>query len=220
MVRVKICGITNPDDAALAVDLGADALGFIFAPSPRRVSPLLARAIISGLPPFVTTVGVFVNEHPETIRQVHRTCGLDFVQFHGDEPPDLCMEWMPRIIKAFRMKDRSTLREIEPYRKGTRAVLLDAHSTGARGGTGKVFDWDLALEAKAAGFPTILSGGLNPSNVEEAIRRVEPFAVDVNSGVEGSPGRKDPVLLERFMETVNRINRELIPNAGLRPQPN
>jgi phosphoribosylanthranilate isomerase len=209
MVRVKICGITNPEDAGMAVDLGADALGFIFAPSPRRVSPVLARAIIGGLPPFVTTVGVFVNERPETIRELRHACGFDLVQFHGDESPALCMEWMPRPIKAFRMKDRSTLWEMEPYRKGTRAVLLDAF-TGAekRGGTGSVFDWDLAVRAKAAGFSIILSGGLNPSNVEEAIRTVRPSAVDVCSGVEESPGRKDPVLLKQLMEIVKRVNRK------------
>ena len=208
MVRVKVCGITNDEDATLAVDLGAHAVGFIFAPSPRRVSPQHARQIIRRLPPFVTTVGVFVNENPETIRNISRHCNLDFIQFHGDEGPDLCVEWMPRAIKAFRVRDRSFLDQMEPYRHRTRAVLLDAYSQEARGGTGGVFDWALALEAKAAGFSVILSGGLGPSNADEAIRRVRPFAVDVNSRIEQSPGKKDPLLLKRFMKIMNRINSQ------------
>lgn len=214
MVRVKVCGITNPEDARLAVGLGASALGFLFAPSPRRVSPGQAREIIQALPPFVTTVGVFVNEHPERVRDIRNTCGLDLVQFHGDESPALCMDWMPLAVKAFRMKDRSILRQMQSYRGATRAVLLDNWSQEARGGTGRVFDWNLASEAKAAGFSVILSGGLGPSNVEEAIRRVRPYAVDVNSGVEQSPGRKDPALLSQFMEIVNRVNGELFPKRA------
>ncbi len=211
MVRVKICGITNREDADMAVALGADALGFVFAPSPRSVSPQVARRIIQSLPAFVTAVGVFVNEDPARIREIHCTCGLDLVQFHGDESPGLCREWMPRSLKAFRVKDRSVLQQMESYRFGTRAVLLDAYSREARGGTGRVFDWDLALAAKAAGFSIILSGGLGPSNVEEAIQRVRPLAVDVNSGVEQRPGRKDPALLNRLMAIVNRINSREAP---------
>jgi phosphoribosylanthranilate isomerase len=211
MVRVKVCGITNFEDATMAVELGAHALGFVFAPSPRRVPPELARQIIRQLPPFVATVGVFVNEHPETICNIRDTCGFDLVQFHGDESPDQCRQWMPLPIKAFRMKDHSTLRQMECYRSAARAVLLDSWSPEARGGTGKVFDWDLAIEAKAAGFSIILSGGLHPSNVEEAIHTVRPSAVDVCSGVEKSPGRKDPVLLRQLMGIVNRINRQRFP---------
>jgi phosphoribosylanthranilate isomerase len=204
-MKVKICGITNQQDASMAVELGVDVLGFIFAASPRRIDPEKARAIISSLPPFVLTVGVFVNEDLAKIREVARFCGLDMIQLHGDEPPDVCSEFMPRTIKAFRLKDESSLELIKPYLGKVRALLFDTYSGEKRGGTGKTFDWGLAVKGKELGVPLILSGGLSPSNIEEAIATVKPYAVDVNSGVEKSPGIKSPDLMKKLMEIISRI---------------
>jgi len=208
MVKVKICGITNSGDAKMAVHMGANALGFIFAPSPREIKPENAREIIRALPPFVKAVGIFVNEESLRIRQIVHFCGLDLVQLHGDEPPPMCEEFMPRTIKAFQIRDESSLRRIKPYGEGVRAILLDTYAKDKRGGTGSTFDWDLAVKGKAFGIPIILSGGLNPSNVGKAISTVKPFAVDINSGVEESPGKKSPDLMKSLMET---IQEETIP---------
>ncbi len=206
MVRVKICGITNRSDALMAVKLGADAIGFVFAPSPRRVTPEDVRDLVDGLPPLIQTVGVFVDEDPGTIRRIIDFCGLDLVQLHGDEPPDLCRELMPCVIKAFRLKDASSLSPLPSYRDRVRAFLFDTHSERKKGGTGKSFDWSLALKGKEWGVPVILSGGLGPSNVEEAISTVRPFAVDLNSGIEAQPGKKDPALMKQLMAGIHRIN--------------
>jgi len=205
MMKVKICGITNHRDASMAVELGVDALGFIFAQSPRQIDPEKARAIISSLPPFVQTVGVFVNEAPAKITEVVRFCGLDMIQLHGDESPDVCSEFMPRTIKAFRLKDESSLESIKPYLGKVRALLFDTYSEEKRGGTGKTFDWGLAVKGKELGVPIILSGGLSPSNIEDAISTVKPYAVDVNSGVEESPGIKDHHLMKQLMEIISSI---------------
>lgn len=202
MVRVKICGITNYQDASNAVKLGVDGLGFIFTPSPREITPEKAREIICAIPPFVQTVGVFVNEDPATIKKIIHFCGLDLVQLHGDEPPDLCHELMPYTIKAFRPKDEKGLSAIRLYVGRIRAILFDTYSDEKRGGTGKTFDWDLAIKGKELGVPVILSGGLTPSNIQMAISTVRPFAVDVNSGVEEHPGKKSPALMKRLMETI------------------
>jgi phosphoribosylanthranilate isomerase len=205
MVRVKVCGITNIRDATLAVELGVDALGFIFASSPRQVEPEKVRDIISALPPLVKTVGVFVNEDPGKITELIRFCGLDLVQLHGDEPPDMCQELMPFTIKAFRIKDESSLQSITPYCGKVRAFLLDTYSEHRIGGTGKTFDWDLAIIHKKLEVPIFLSGGLTPSNIESAVSRVKPYAVDVNSGVEERPGQKSPVLMKELMEKMRRM---------------
>jgi phosphoribosylanthranilate isomerase len=207
MVRVKVCGITNYQDASMAVELGADALGFIFAPSPRGIAPEEARGIIRAIPPFVQAVGVFVDEDPVTIRRIVHLCGLDLVQLHGDESPDFCRELMPNAIKAFRLKDESSLLVIRPYRGGVRAILLDTYVEGKKGGTGRAFDWNLAIKAKGFQIPTILSGGLNPDNIAEAISLVKPFGVDVNSGIESSPGKKSPALMSELMEIVRKMER-------------
>jgi phosphoribosylanthranilate isomerase len=207
MVKVKICGITNYQDAYNAVKLGVHALGFIFAPSPRKITPEKAREIICAISPFVKTVGVFVNEDPDTIRKIIQFCGLDLVQLHGDESPDLCHELMPYSIKAFRPKNEDSLSSIRPYVGRIRALLFDTYSEEKRGGTGKTFDWDLAIKGKELGMPVILSGGLTPSNIEQAISTVRPFAVDVNSGVEESPAKKSPDLMKRLMETIKGMNR-------------
>ena len=198
-VNVKICGITNLTDARTAVRLGADALGFIFAPSPRRIAPQTARKIIRALPPFVKTVGVFVNEAPASIRKVINNCGLDLVQLHGNESPDLCDELMPYTIKSLRIKDESSLQSGRAYHGKVRALLLDTYSKEKIGGTGKTFDWNLAIKIKKIGIPIILSGGLGPSNIDLAIHTVKPYAVDVNSGIETYPGKKNPALMKAVM---------------------
>lgn len=206
MLRVKICGITSLEDASLAVRLGAHALGFIFAPSPRRVSPEAVRDIVQGIPPLVQTVGVFVNEAPSRVREIMGFCGLDLAQLHGDESPDDCEALTPRVIKALRLKDESSLAAAETYRGKVRAVLLDSYVKGRRGGTGTTLDWDLAARASKIGIPVILAGGLNPGNLRRAVSVVRPFAIDVNSGVEERPGRKSPALMDRLMEIVRNLH--------------
>jgi phosphoribosylanthranilate isomerase len=203
-MNIKICGITNLTDAHTAVRLGADALGFIFAPSPRQIAPQTARDIIRALPPFVKTVGVFVNEAPASIRRVINDCGLDLAQLHGDESPDLCNELMPYTIKALRIKDESSLQTGQAYHGMVRALLLDTYSNEKAGGTGKTFDWKLAIQIKKQGIPIILSGGLAPANIVAAIHTVRPYAVDVNSGVEERPGKKSPTLIRGLMENVRQ----------------
>lgn len=198
-MKVKICGITNLEDASNAVVLGADALGFIFAPSPRQIAPQKASEIIRAIPPLVKTVGVFVNEAPATIREVMQHCGLDLIQLHGDESPAFCDEFMPYAIKALRIKDESSLQLSQAYHGTIRALLLDTYSKDMVGGTGKTFDWELAVRIKNQGIPIILSGGLTPSNIAQAINTVRPYAVDVNSGIESYPGKKDYILMKAMM---------------------
>jgi phosphoribosylanthranilate isomerase len=205
VVRIKICGITNPRDASMAVELGADALGFIFAPSPRQVTPEQALHIINSLPPFVQTVGVFVDESLNRISDIVDFCGLEMIQLHGDESPEFCAALMPHAIKGFRLNNTSSLASIGNYRTKIRAVLLDTYQKGIRGGTGKTFDWNLAIAARKFGIPVILSGGLNPSNVQRALADVQPYAVDVNSGIEESPGVKSPLLMKELMEKIREI---------------
>jgi len=198
-VKVKICGVTNFDDALAALDAGADALGFMFyEPSPRDVSVKLAADIIRQLPPFVAKVGVFVNAAEETVRRAIGDCGIDTLQFHGDETPEFCRSFSPlKIYKAFRMATLESLEALPAYR--TDAWLLDSFVAGKPGGTGTQFNWDLAVESKKLGRPIILAGGLTPENVADAVRKVQPFAVDVSSGVESSPGKKDHEKLRRFI---------------------
>ncbi|MEW6185029.1 MAG: phosphoribosylanthranilate isomerase [Thermodesulfobacteriota bacterium] len=202
MIKVKICGITNLEDALLAAEAGVEALGFIFAESPRKISPEKAKGIIELLPPFIKTVGVFVNEEPVRIKEIVSFCGLDLVQLHGEESPEISRELMPRSVKAFRIKGEKDIQAIEKYRGKVRAILLDTFQKGKAGGTGLTFDWTLAVKAKETGIPLILAGGLGPENIQEAIRTVQPYAVDVNSGIEEKPGKKDPVLLRRLMEKI------------------
>ncbi len=206
MVRVKICGITNPEDALMAVEAGADALGFVFFPaSPRYISPEQAEVIIRRLPPFVHTVGLFVNEEPATVNRIADRCGLDLVQLHGEETPDYCAAVKRRIIKAFRVKDASSLDGMAHYRVA--ACLLDAWSPAAHGGTGTTFNWDIAARA-AASQTIILAGGLTPENVAGAIATVKPYAVDVSSGVESAPGEKDARLVKAFVVAARKPYRK------------
>ncbi len=203
MTRVKICGITNLDDARLAVEYGADALGFVFYEgSPRHVFPETVREIISHLPPFVTTVGVFVNAPPQEIREVMDLAGLDVVQLHGDEPQEEC-SLFPRVIKAFRVRELSDIERLKGY--SVSAYLLDAYDPEVPGGTGQTFNWDIAVEAKKYG-PIILAGGLTPENVADAVSRVRPYAVDVSSGVEAQKGKKDHEKMRLFIERVKKIH--------------
>jgi len=200
MVKIKICGITNLRDALLAAELGADALGFIFASSsPRGVNPQAAKEIIAQLPPFVSAVGVFVNQAEDYIQQMRRFCALDVVQLHGDESPDFCRRLGGRVIKVIRVKDTASLSRMKDYTVS--AFLLDTYQAGKPGGTGKTFDWQLAFAAKQYGR-IILSGGLNPENVREAVKQVQSYAVDVASWVESAPGQKDPRRLQEFIERV------------------
>ena len=202
MTRVKICGITNREDALLAIEMGADALGFIFAESPRRITPINAKAIIHNLPPLVKTVGVFVNEEPAGIKEIKSLCGLDLIQLHGDESSEICRELMPHSIKTFRIQNETDLKNIKRYQGTVRAILLDTFQEGKAGGTGKTFDWSLAVKAKETGLPIILAGGLGPENIQEAIATVKPYALDINSGIEERPGKKDPILMKQLMEKI------------------
>jgi len=186
--KVKICGITNLEDARAAVEFGADALGFVFAESPRRVNPGSAAEIIRSLPPFLTCVGLFVDEVPELVGKVSRECRLNVLQFHGEESPEYCRQFTLRKIKAFRIRDENSLKVISPYQVD--AYLLDAYVEGMAGGTGERFNWDLAARAKESGRTIILAGGLRPDNVAEAIGKVRPYGVDVSTGVESKPGKR------------------------------
>ncbi len=203
MVKVKICGITNIADAMAAVDAGADALGFVFYDkSPRFVNPLAVAQIIARLPPFIQTVGLFVNEEPEKINWTADYCGLDLVQLHGDESPEDCTEVNRRVIKAFRVKN---IISIEPLKKFTVAgYLLDAWSPDAYGGTGRTFNWEVAAAARQYGS-IILAGGLTPENLAEALLQVQPYALDVSSGVESTPGRKDHEKMREFIRRAKGL---------------
>ncbi|MEW6067230.1 MAG: phosphoribosylanthranilate isomerase [Nitrospirota bacterium] len=198
-VRVKICGITNLDDAMAAVDSGADALGFVFFKgSPRYISYNDAGAIIKKLPAFVTSVGVFVDEKPKQIEQIIDQIHIDIVQLHGNEPPEMC-NISGRLIKAIRIKSLNSLDPLNGYKDKVCAFLLDTFTPDTLGGTGRVFNWDIAVYAKQFGR-IILAGGLNPDNVADAIKRVRPYGVDVSSGIESKKGKKDQKKLRLFIE--------------------
>ena len=205
-VKVKICGITNYEDASLAVELGVAAIGFIFAKSPRQITPQKARDIIHVLAPFVKTVGVFVNEESAEIKKIQHYCGLDLVQLHGDESPDLCHDLMPATIKALRIKNASSIQSSLAYQGNVKALLLDTYAKDKAGGTGTTFDWQLAVKIKELGMPIILAGGLGPLNIEDAVRTVRPYGVDVNSGVEQSPGKKSHKLMKDLMRKLRRMD--------------
>ena len=199
--RVKICGITNLADAQAAVAAGADVLGLNFYEgSPRRVSMKTAAEIANQLPPFVMRAGVFVNADEDLVTRAIGECGLSLLQFHGDEPPEFCVQFGLMSMKALRIRDAESLKELPRFQ--TDAYLLDAFSPEARGGTGEKFNWVLAVEAQKFGKPVFLAGGLTPENVAEAVRKVRPFGVDVASGVESSPGKKDHAKIRAFIAAV------------------
>lgn len=207
-VRVKICGIVGAEDALIATELGVDALGFNFWPrSPRYVKPETARAVVSNVPPVVCCVGVFVNENADEIRAIIDSVGLGAVQLHGDEPPEFCAQFRPtRVIKAFRVGADFQPEIIQGY--DVSAVLLDGDAKEKYGGSGKTFDWQKAVEAKKYA-QIILAGGLTTENVADAILHVRPLGVDVCSGLESEPGKKDYDKMLAFMAEIDRVNRQL-----------
>jgi phosphoribosylanthranilate isomerase len=206
MTRIKICGITNGDDAIAAVDLGADALGFIFAESPRRTEPRQAAQVISRLPPLVTTVGVFFNQELSAIQSAMKESGCQVVQLHGEEP-DYYVEALAQwpVVKALRVRAAQDLERLVPY-GAARAFLLDTYVEGRPGGTGQAFDWSIAAGAHRFKKPVILSGGLSSKNVAAALAVVKPHAVDASSGVESAPGKKDREKMRRFVAVVRAFD--------------
>jgi phosphoribosylanthranilate isomerase len=204
-MKVKVCGLTRREDALFAAASGADYLGFIFAASPRRISPAKARKIIAGLPPTARCarcVGVFVNAEADFIRSVARDTGMQLIQLHGDESPAFCRGFDLPVIKALRLEDEGILDLIPAYE--TEIILLEPCVAGKYGGTGKQADWSLAARVVKS-FPDrrfMLAGGLNPENVLSACRRVKPYALDLNSGLENAPGIKSPEKVKQLFEVV------------------
>lgn len=208
-MRVKICGITSSEDAMAAIELGADAMGFVFAKSPRQVTKEQARDIIEKLPPFVSPVSVFVDEKVDIIKEICTFCNIHTVQLHGNEDPLYLNNFKGyKIIKAFRIREEDDLKLLANYKP--HAFLLDSYVKGVMGGTGVSFRWEIARQAHKYGT-IILSGGLTPENVRDAIHIVKPYAVDVSSGVESSPGKKDKVLMKRFIMNAKFQGRVELP---------
>ena len=201
MTQVKICGITNKEDALFAAGCGAAALGFIFyPPSPRYIKPVDARKIISVLSDELVKVGVFVNEKSEEIKRVMKYCALDMIQLHGDESPEFCRAFpASRVIKAVELKNDDDLNRALDY--DVAALLVDSRHAGLYGGTGKKANWKLACRTKNK-KPLILSGGLNEGNIAEALQMVAPAALDINSGIESEPGKKDHAKLARIFNII------------------
>ena len=204
--RIKVCGITCQEDARTAVAAGADGLGFIFVEqSPRLVEPDMVRAITGELPPFVDRVGVFLDEEIELVEEIVHYCRLTLVQLHGSESSEYCRRLSCKVIKSFCIRPDSGSEELAAYADVVSGFLLDTYHKHMAGGTGMPFDWKLVEQVKPPG-PVILAGGLTPENVGEAIRQVKPFAVDVNSGVEYQPGRKDSEKLKSFVHAVRKAD--------------
>lgn len=204
-IKIKICGITTPKDAATAVEAGADLLGFVFYNgSARHVAPDQAAIICRDVPRHVLRVGLFVNPTVERVEEAIHVCDLQMVQFHGDETPDFCRQFSVMTMKAFRVKGPGTLDRLMEY--ATDAWLLDAHVPGKFGGTGKTFDWQIAAQATQFGRPVFLAGGLTPDNVGAAIQTVRPYGVDVSGGVEVEPGRKDPQKVAAFVSAAKQVD--------------
>lgn len=208
MVRIKVCGITNEKDALKAASLGAWAVGFIFyKKSPRFISPFKAKKIIEQLPPFVTPVGVFVDHNAGAIKDIIGHTGIRVVQLHGDEDHHFChrlRRYNVKVVKVFRVGPDFNPSVLEPYKVD--AFLFDTYSDEAQGGTGKTFDWTVLNQVKSLNVPIILSGGLNSQNVIAPVNGLKPYAVDVNSGVEESQGKKDAGKMKQFIEIVSYIS--------------
>lgn len=202
--KVKICGITSVADAQAAAEAGADMIGLMFYEgSPRHITLATAAEISQSLPPFVQRVGVFVNPDEALVMEAISACDLNLLQFHGDETSEFCTQFGIMSLKALRMRDAKSLEALENFQ--TDAFLLDAYSKSGLGGTGEQFNWDLAVEAQKFGKPIFLAGGLTPENVADAVRKVRPFAVDVSSGVEFSPGKKDPAKIRAFIQAAKSV---------------
>ncbi len=207
--RIKICGITTPEQAREVAVAGADAIGLVFAKSPRRVTRERATDIIAALPPLVQSVGVFVDPSEQELLDILAQCPLDLIQLHGNESPEFCKRFAPRVIKAFRIKDEADLLALSPYRDTVRGFLLDAWSSRAMGGTGESFDWSIAKKACIqVSTPVILAGGLDPGNAAKAVTQVRPWGVDVSSGVEKSPGIKDMEKVKAFIKAVRSCHEQ------------
>ena len=203
-VKVKICGITNVADGLAAAEAGADMIGLMFyEKSPRLISLPTAAEIARQLPPFIMRVGVFVDAPEEFVRRAIGEYGLGLLQFHGDEPPEFCTQFGLMSMKAFRIRDESSLAKLPKF--ATDAYLLDAYSASGLGGTGEKFNWDLAVEAQKFGRPIFLAGGLTPENVAAAVQQVQPFGVDVSSGVESTPGKKDAAKVKAFIQAAKKV---------------
>jgi phosphoribosylanthranilate isomerase len=208
MTRIKICGITREQDLQAAVAAGADALGFVFyAISPRHIDAQRASELLAALPPFVTSVGLFVDPAAETVRAVLAHAPLDVLQFHGDETPEFCRQFGRPYLKAIRVRPGVDLVECAARYADAQGLLLDAYIEGVPGGTGESFDW--ALIPRDLSLPVILSGGLQPGNVAGAVRAVRPYAVDVSSGVEASKGIKDVAKVAAFIKEVKNVDIQL-----------
>ncbi|TKS60963.1 MAG: N-(5'-phosphoribosyl)anthranilate isomerase [Nitrospira sp.] len=208
MVKIKICGITSVEDAEVAVTAGADALGFVmYRKSPRYVEPAVAQSIVAGLPPFVLPIGVFVNEDASVVRTIMDECGFALAQLHGDESASYCQNLGRSALKALRLKDRGSFLALSEFRGRAhiRGFVIDAFADQVYGGTGQTVDWTLAAEA-ARSAPILVAGGLTPSNVAEAIRQVHPYGVDVSSGVEVRPGKKDPAKVNAFIDAARLVS--------------
>jgi len=205
MVKIKICGITNLEDTEMAVNLGANAIGFIFAKSPRRIESNNAEEIIKKFPIFINTVGVFVDEKREKVRNIAKNCRLDTLQFHGNETPAYCMDFLKdyKVIKTIKVESKESIENISKF-LSLDAILLDTYHSKLSGGTGKKFNWEWVRQANNFNIPIILSGGLNPGNVKQAIKIADPYAVDVSSGVEIRPGVKDHRLMEEFILKIKK----------------
>jgi phosphoribosylanthranilate isomerase len=203
--QVKICGVTNVADALAAAEAGADMIGLNFYDrSPRYITMQTAVEIHRALPPFVLRVGVFVNPPEDLVLRALGDCGLSLLQFHGDETSEFCTQFGAMSMKAFRIQDAESLAALENYH--TDAFLLDAHSKNGFGGTGEKFNWELAVAAQKFGKPIFLAGGLTPENVADAVRQVRPFAVDVSSGVESAPGKKDAAKVRAFIAAAKSVS--------------
>jgi phosphoribosylanthranilate isomerase len=205
MIRVKVCGITNIEDALAAAEMGADALGFVLAASPRQVTPENLRRLVAELPPLIVKVGVFVDSPLDEVRRIMSDCGLNLAQLHGSESPEYCEALFPRAIKAFQVKDATVLKQLPMYQAS--AYLLDGYHSKLKGGSGQSFDWEIAQQARGLGH-IILSGGLTPENVARAIAIARPYGVDVSSGVEARPGKKDHRKLAAFIRAVKESDSE------------
>lgn len=218
MVKVKICGNTNVRDVKLARELGADYLGFIFAESKRKIDVGNAREIMAALPDFKNFVGVFCNQPKHEVERIAKRLSFKFLQFHGEETALYCQHFVNQgmeVIKTFRIKDAMSLKRIDEY--NVSAFLFDTYSKEESGGTGIPFDWNLIGDRPFVREKLFLAGGLTPSNVRMAIEKVKPFAVDVASGVEMSPGKKDPILLEQFIRAAKEIKIKNAQKSPLRP---
>ena len=202
-MKIKICGITNKEDALNAIALNVNAIGFIFAKhSPRYIKPETIETFMNEIPPFINTVGVFVDSSYEEIIETVTRCKLNTIQLHGNETPSFCTQFNLPIIKAIPVNEISDLSTIPMYKGIANGILLDTKVNNVSGGTGKTFDWGLAIEAKQYDTPLILSGGINAKNIEKAIKMVNPFAIDLSSGVEKEPGIKD---YNKMNELINIV---------------